>query len=212
MEEKINNFFRLVCRGILEVIYPSEGKCVVCKDEEARGICIKCRENITFSIDDSSCVGYYKGTLKQLILKFKYKQDFVAGQVLVDLLEEKIRDEDKEYYLTFIPITKKRLKERGFNQCKYLADELAFRQGFKVLDCLEKIKETKTQKTLDREERKQNLIGSFRLKNENQLKGKKVILIDDVVTTGATIEEGIKTLKKSGVLEIKILTLAKSHI
>lgn len=212
MGEKINKLIKLIYRGILEVLYPLEDRCIVCKENEAQGICTECRNNITFSVNDKSCVGYYKGTLKQLILNFKYKHDFEAGQVLVDLLEEKICNKDKEYYLVYIPITKSRFKERGFNQCEYLAKELAFRQGFKVLDCLEKVKDTKSQKTLDREERKLNLIGSFKVIDENQVKGRKVILIDDVITTGATIEEGIKILKKSGVLEIKILTLAKSHI
>ena len=73
-------------------------------------------------------------------------------------------------------------------------------------------KETKIQKTLKREERMENLKDAFEIINEKDIKGKKFILLDDVMTTGATLNEGVKVLKKYGAVEIKILTLAKSYI
>ena len=72
--------------------------------------------------------------------------------------------------------------------------------------------ETKVQKTLKREERIENLKDAFEIIDEKKVKGKKFILLDDVITTGATLKEGVKVLKKHGAIEIKILTLAKSYI
>ena len=109
-------------------------------------------------------------------------------------------------------LDKKRLKERGFNQCEYIAKELSINTGIKTINTLKKIRETKVQKTLKREERIENLKDAFEIIDEKKVKGKKFILLDDVITTGATLKEGVKVLKKHGAIEIKILTLAKSYI
>ena len=74
------------------------------------------------------------------------------------------------------------------------------------------MKKTKIQKTLSREERYENIKDAFKVVEEKQVYGRKFILIDDVITTGATLSECIKVLKKSGADEIKILTVAKSYI
>jgi competence protein ComFC len=212
MEKKFYEFLKDIYRGILELIYPRESKCIICKIDEADGICNKCKKNITPCRDQNLCIGYYKGTLKELILKFKYKKDFIAGEILVKLAEEKIFNFDRGYYLTFIPISKERIKKYGFNQCEYLAQEIAFRNGFVVIDTLKKVKDTKIQKTLSKEERAENMVGAFGIKDISKVEGRKFILIDDVITTGSTINEGIRVLKENGAIEIKILTLAKSHI
>jgi len=211
--KEIKKYLFMVFKGLLEIIFPQSYKCIICKEEEAEGgLCYKCKNKIVSPLDDELCIGYYKGPLKELILKLKYKHDFNAGIILAELIEEKLKNLKGEYYLTFIPISKKTLRERGFNQCEYIAREISFRIGYPVIDTLEKIRETKIQKTLTKDERKTNLIGAFKLKDSVDVVGKKIILIDDVITTGATIGEGKKVLKENGALEIKILTLAKSHI
>lgn len=211
--KEIKKYLNTVTKGLLEIIFPKSYRCIICNKEDVEGgLCYECKKKIVPSLDDDLCIGYYKGILKELILKLKYKQDFNAGIILADLIEEKLNNLDGEYYLTFIPVSKKTLKERGFNQCEYLANELSFRVGYPVINALEKVRETQVQKTLTKEERKTNLIGAFKLKDSVDIKGKRIILIDDVITTGATLGEGKKILKENGALEIKILTLAKSHI
>lgn len=212
MGKKINKFIDYLIRGIFEIIYPKENTCIICNDSEVEGLCYKCKSKITFCKDEELCIGYYTGPLKELILAFKYKKDFSAGEVLVSFIEKKIQELEKDYYLTFIPISKESLKERGFNQCEYLAKELGFRNNLEVMDTLEKVKETKIQKTLSKEDRSINLKGAFKAKVGSSINGNKFVLIDDVITTGATIEEGIRELKENGAKEIKILTLGKSHI
>lgn len=211
MGEKFNEILQLIKKGLLEIIYPGDSSCIICGKTDEDILCNECKNSIT-SCEDELCIGYYRGVLKELILNFKYKNDFSSGDVLIKLVEERLKYIDEDYYLTYIPIGKKSLKERGFNQCEYVAKELAFRNKLQVMETIIKIKETKVQKSLKKEERQKNLIGAFSLKDKTLVKGKKFILIDDVVTTGATLKEGIKILKEGGAKEIKVLTLAKSHI
>ncbi|MGL5478655.1 MAG: ComF family protein, partial [Clostridium sp.] len=93
-----------------------------------------------------------------------------------------------------------------------LGNALSRRLDIPCVSTLIKTKETKDQKTLTIRERKNNVKNVFEGKNINLIKGNKFILIDDVITTGATIEEGVRVLKKYGAKEIKILTIAKSHV
>lgn len=213
MGEKLKTIIELFKRGILEVLYPKDSKCIICSKEDVEGICYECRNKIKSCSDEEElCIGYYRGPLKELILKLKCKKDYAAGEILVTLIEEKIARVDIKYYLTYIPISEKSLNERGFNQCEYLARELAFRNGFKVINTLKKVKEVKTQKSLSKEERFANLYKVFKVIDKKNVEGRNFILIDDVITTGATLAEGVRALKEDGAAKIKILTLAKSHI
>ena len=198
MGEQLFRVIKILWKSILTVLYPPKSKCLVCGYENTENLCYKCLKSITFCGEDELCVGY--------------KKDFQAGEILASFLEEKIKKYKDEYYLTYIPIDKKRLKERGFNQCEYIAKELSINIGIKTINTLKKIRETKVQKTLKREERIENLKDAFEIIDEKKVKGKKFILLDDVITTGATLKEGVKVLKKHGAIEIKILTLAKSYI
>ncbi len=197
--------------SVLQILFPCPSTCIVCDEEEEEGICNNCLKTIKLCTEDEY-YGYYKGALKQLIHLFKFKKDFFAGEILVSMLETKISSISKEYILTYIPIGKKSKKTRGFNQCEYIAKLLSKRLNLKCMETLIKSKETRVQKELSKSERRENIKNSFSIKDKCDVNGKKFILIDDVVTTGATIEEGIKTLKENGANEIKILTIAKSRI
>ena len=118
----------------------------------------------------------------------------------------------KEYIITYIPLSKKSKKNRGFNQCEYIAKKISRDLSIEVLDILTKQKETKEQKTLKRDERYENIKDAFTIEKGLGIKNYKIILIDDVTTTGATLQEAYKLLKKFEVKDIKLLTLAKSHI
>lgn len=197
--------------SVLQILFPCPSTCIVCEVEEEEGICNNCLKTIKLCTEDEY-YGYYKGALKELIHLFKFKKDFLAGEILVNMLETKISDVSKEYVLTYIPIGKKSKKTRGFNQCEYIAKLLSKRLDLKYMETLIKSKETQVQKELSKSERLENIKNSFSIKDKCDVRGKKFILIDDVVTTGATIEEGIKILKENGANEIKILTIAKSRI
>ncbi|MEN8079029.1 ComF family protein [Clostridioides difficile] len=201
---------------ILDIIYPPEEKCIICDESGFIGICPYCKSNIKVSnINDSGNIsyGFYGGALKKLILEFKYSGNFIAGDILSEFLLEIINKENiNGDIICYVPMTKKSIKKRGFNQCKVIANNISFYTNIDVSNCIKKVKDTREQKTLSKEERNINVKGVFAITNDSDIKGKNVILIDDVMTTGATVNECKNILKKSGANKIFILTIAKSNI
>ena len=218
MGKTIKRIIRTLWEGLIEVLYPRENYCIICKDDDCFGLCNTCRKSIKVINevyqDEVISYGYYGGLLKDLILKFKYKNNFTAGDILAEFLEEYISENIRyeEYIITYIPLSKKSKKNRGFNQCEYIAKKISRDLSIEVLDVLVKQKETKEQKKLKRDERYENIKDAFAIKKGIKVKNYKIILIDDVTTTGATLHEAYKLLKKFEVKDIKLLTLAKSHI
>ena len=218
MGKTIKRTIKKLCEALIEVIYPRENYCIICGEDDCFGICSNCKKSINligeeYQEEIISC-GYYGGVLKELILKFKYKSDFTAGDILAELLEAYITEkfDYKEYIIAYIPLSKKSKKARGFNQCEYMARRIAGNLEIESLELLIKVKETKEQKKLKKDERFENIRGAFGVKKGINIKNKKIILIDDVTTTGATLKEAGELLKKFDISDIKLLTLAKSHI
>ena len=114
-----------------------------------------------------------------------------------------------------VPISKKRKKERGYNQSLLIAKELVKQVNKEkktlslCVDALEKIKNIVPQSTLDKENRLQNVQGVYQLKNKEQLIRKKILLIDDIYTTGSTVKECAKVLQQVSVKKIDVFTIAK---
>ncbi len=202
--------------AIIEMIYPMEDYCIICYREDCRGICEPCLKSITKveNYDNIRSYGYYTGVLKKLILKFKFGGNFTAGTILADILGQYIKEnyDIEKYTLLYVPITKKTEKKRGFNQCEYIAKKISKNIGVDYSGALIKIKDTKEQKGLSKQERNINVKGAFKLKENSLSLNKGVILIDDVLTTGATLMEAYKVLCENNIKDIKLLTLAKSTI
>lgn len=124
------------------------------------------------------------------------------------LMELDIPDSD---VIIPVPMTKSSLLKRGFNQSLLIAKEVSIIKGIPLdIDSLQKAKETLPQVGLRAEERVKNLKNVFSLKGD--LRGKRVLLVDDVMTTGATLRECSKTLLKAGAIEVKGLVLARTSI
>jgi competence protein ComFC len=218
MGKTLNRIIGKLLEGLIEVVYPIENYCIICKQDDCFGICDKCKKSIKIINevyqDEIISYGYYGGVLKDLILKFKYKNNFTAGDILAKILAEyiAINFNYKEYIITYIPLSKKSKKIRGFNQCEYIAKKISKNLSIEVLEILIKPKETREQKRLKRDERYENIKDAFQIKKGIDFKNCNIILIDDVTTTGATLREAHKLLKKNKIKDIKLLTLAKSHI
>lgn len=216
MGKTLKRIIEKLWEALIEVIYPRENYCIICREEDCFGICDTCKKSIKLIgeeyQDEIVSYGYYGGVLKELILKFKYKDNFTAGDILAEILEEYIikNFNYKEYIITYIPLSKKAEKVRGFNQCEYIAKKISRDLSIEIVEVLIKTKETKEQKKLKKDERFENIKNAFQMKKI--IKNKKIILIDDVTTTGATLKEAHKLLKKFNLKDIKLLTLAKSHI
>lgn len=155
----------------------------------------------------------YEGNIRKLILNYKFNEKSYLYKTFVNFLLK-----NEKWFEIFktcdtiipIPISKKRKKERGYNQSLLIAKELSKKLQLSLNNnCLYKMKDTIEQSKLNKEERKKNIQGVYKLKNQEKLKDKKILLIDDIYTTGNTIEEASKTLKQADINGIIVLTIAK---
>jgi competence protein ComFC len=132
------------------------------------------------------------------------------GDLLANGVNAESRRPEKDFILMPVPLYKKRLLERGFNQAALLAGGLSDRLGLEVEEkVLERVRQTVPQVDLEEKERKDNVKNVFSVRDISRVKNKKIILVDDVITTGATIEECGKVLKLSGAKEVWGVALAK---
>jgi competence protein ComFC len=197
--------------------------CPICQKVSLYGqTCENCQKS-SYLAGVISALDYKNPLIKQAIHLFKYRYITELAQPLANLLIKEIKNshflsnnfaESKDNFLVIpIPLHRKKFLKRGFNQSELLAKHLTdeFKLTLKT-DILSKIKNTHSQTDLKEKERKLNIKDAFELKNKKELKelkGKTVFLIDDVFTTGATLNEAAKILKKAGAQEVWGITLAK---
>lgn len=212
MGKECFRIIKYIMQAILDIIYPNSSKCITCGRDEVEGICDSCREDIVYLDKESLGIGYYNKTLKKLIIEFKGHKNFKAGNVLVDLITPRLKEYDREYILTYIPCSKKTIRTRGFNQCEYIARRLGRTLGFEVIESLYKNNSIKIQKNLSKQERIDNLRGAFVVKNNNMIIDKKIIIIDDVMTTGVTLNEARRVLLEAKAKEVIVLAIARAKL
>jgi len=157
-----------------------------------------------------SATSYNNFIVKNLIHQFKYSPFYVKNlsKTLASLiiahfqLLEKRQDFSKGILIP-IPLEKRKLKQRGFNQAEEIAKELSIFLKLPLANnVLIKTRQTLAQAELSKEERKKNILGAFSINKNFSVKGEKIFLIDDVFTTGATMEEGSRVLKEAGAKEV----------
>ena len=166
-----------------------------------------------FRLDGLVVACNYKGPIKLAIQKVKYKWVYDVEKILVELLASQIWKFDlpQDSILVPVPLHKNRKNWRGFNQAEILAKTLAKKFNVNYCNLLIRIIETKTQVGLTREERRKNVMGAFALGKKIGMKhiaGRNFILVDDVYTSGATIQEAAKVLKRAGAQTAWGLTVA----
>jgi ComF family protein len=110
--------------------------------------------------------------------------------------------------IVYVPTTNKKVRQRGYNQGEVLAREFSKFSQIPVVDAIQKIKETESQVGLTLKERRENLKGSFKVVDKKAVKDKRVLIIDDVMTTGSTVETIAEKLKSAGAREVIVLTVA----
>jgi len=223
--------------NLVSLIYPFS--CINCRDlvtgsGDRVPLCEKCRSVINFITDDAMykntglkniagffSLGYYEGVLRNLLTNLKYNKKtkivgFLAEEAAKGLCRQFCIPPISEYDIVLpVPLHMKKLQERGFNQSELLAIDIS-----KILrkpvacDVVYRVKETLPQNKLKIEERFSNLDNAFEIneKNISKISNKNVIIIDDILTTGATVESMAKLLKKFGALNIFVITISKTNI
>lgn len=159
------------------------------------------------------CALKYENFVREKIISYKFNENAYLFKTFVKIIikNEKIYSFFKSYDIIIpVPMYKPKQSVRGYNQSELIAKELS-----KELDIsyeknnLIKIKDTKTQSTLTKTQRVENIKGAFIIKDDIKIKDKKIILVDDIYTTGNTVNECSKVLKKAGAKKIIVVTIAK---
>lgn len=227
MGKRIISFIKYVVNCILEVIFVSDDTCIICKKEINEGyLCRKCREKIMYCSErfilkknnnDKGYVyyssAYYSDAMMEIILQLKYKLNYSSYHYIVELLTDTINKMQIDFdIITYVPSDRRTQKKRGFNQSQLLARGIGKNFSRPVKDCLKKVSRTKDQIGLSGSDRWSNLKNSFNVSDADSIKDKNILLIDDVITTGATSYYCAKELENNGAKNIIILTAAKSKI
>ena len=210
---------KIVCHSCLHSIkLPRTSYCSRCgRFFDSLGdphLCSRCAQKPpSFSAHYSS--GRYQGILKDVILLFKYRKFSILGKELARLALNNLTNK-REFFsgleiVVPVPLHSIKKKQRGFNQAETIAREIAKQLNTDyVKDALVKKKNTPPQTSLLAEERRQSIKNAFDLKKRERIEGKIVLLVDDVYTTGSTLQECSRVLIQGGAQDVRALTLAQA--
>ena len=201
--------------------------CSVCGKLNTEWLCIKCRnmleklaifqitkENLQKSyFQELISIFPYEGMARQLLLSYKFNEKSYMYVCFVNfILKNKKIFEKIQSYDTLIPVplSKKRMKERGYNQSLLIAKKLSRELNISLQsNCLFKTRNIIEQSKLNKEQRKDNIRNVYELKNGEILNNKRILLIDDIYTTGSTVNECAKILQQAKPEKIDVLVVAK---
>jgi ComF family protein len=191
--------------------------CLYCQKASYLGLthpgCLK-----KLDIDGVVSLFYYNNLLKKIIKNLKYRLATEVWKEFWQTINPEalkptvlFKEIVKDGVIQPIPLTKSKLRERGFNQAELIAQYFQKFLSLPKVDCLVRKKETLSQAQLkSKRQRYLNLRGAFVIKDKNiNLRGRKIVLVDDIITTGSTVKEATKVLKKFGARKIYVLTLAR---
>lgn len=186
-------------------------KCIICS-KTGYDICENCLEKSleksVKNVENVHTLYYYKDELRETFIKYKFrgKKSYAKGlaKLFLQKLDVNLNDFD---IITFVPISKIRIRERGFNQSELLCRCVCREFKIKPLSVLE-AKNGKRQSTLTKDERKMNVLDKFSCKID--VSNKKILVIDDVYTTGSTINEIIKVLENANAKSVTAYVLFKT--
>ena len=226
--EKLRTFFARfghTCDscGVEVFNYPKERLCADCekalirncehvcpkcgRKTRASGVCLACKQNLpNFTVGFSPFT--YEGLTASLINRLKNGDRYLSnffGEEMANYLRSKIQT--KDLLVTCVPLTKEKMVARGYNQSEELAKVVADKLGLECdFDVLHKTRERIQQKDLSGKERAENVSGAYRVHKRKAVKGRDILLIDDIMTTGATGSECARVLKNAGAREVIFLT------
>lgn len=226
----ITSLFLQLQRGLDSLLHP--GRCVVCQaihDAPNAWLCPMCTQQLLagmrWHVREIQVEGpkqrmqvystmQYTAEVQAVIHALKYDRHFSLARLLGQAMAGQARRHRSELdfaCLVPVPLHRRRLAERGFNQSERLARAI-WVAGFgrQVLDCIQRVVHTPSQATLAAEERRRNVAGAFRLRSRyrRRVPGARMLLIDDVCTTGSTLRECARELYRHGCIELTSLVLA----
>jgi len=208
-------------RVLLHLIAPT--RCPVCGDfiRPDERFCTECAEKLTVwsgkhtvpGADSFTAAFEYNDAVKPAVMLLKDgiadNADYALGGALCDRLTEQGITGHTDM-IQPVPMTEEAVAERGFNQAELICRRIGALTGLPVADCLKKQTETLPQKTLSKAQREVNLRGAFIVTDKEAVRGKRILLVDDVCTTGSTLAELTKLLRDSGAAEVHCAACCKT--
>lgn len=207
---KFGYFLCLDCAKNIELI--KTDICPECgKISEKAKYCPNCKKKLKTRLKGVLIAANYDSQpVKEMIHNLKYNGLIEISELLGELLYQKLMPLDlPDCLIVPVPLHRKRQNFRGFNQSELIARYIAKKLGLNFADCIRRVRDTKPQVALKREERRKNVVGSFYC-NGDSIIGKNIILVDDVTTTGATLSECAKALKEAGAKRIYGAVVARN--
>lgn len=210
---------------MINMIFPPV--CGVCGKIDNKGICNKCLLKLMTLAENRIMdqweteknfhqliyIFKYEGMIRKIILDYKFNEKSYIYETFVNFIlkDEKIFKKLQTYDTIIpVPISRKRMKERGYNQSLLIAKKLSEDLNIQLqTNCLFKTKNIVEQSKLNKEQREKNIQNVYELKNEQIINNKKILLIDDIYTTGSTVNECSKMLRKAQPRKVDVLVLAK---
>jgi ComF family protein len=206
-----------VCRRCLKDPQPlrAEFYCVTCRTPfvnryplDEAGRCALCRLGLN-GFDEVYSYGAYEGTLRKLIHLFKFNGVRPLRRIFGGLLAQVLPREQRFDAIVPMPLHWRRRWQRGFNQSELLAQEIARRWNVPVRKLVRRARATPPQAGLTSAQRRRNVQGAFKATGKTRLDGMRILLVDDVLTTGATAGACARVLKRAGAAHVSLLALAR---
>lgn len=204
-----------VCPACKERIFalPEElGQCAICGMFTRRDICPNCLDWDDAALQGVVSVAPYQGFYRELIQSLKNQGRKETAKLLGRLMAEKVAGSEIKFRVQMIipvPLHPYREMERGFNQSRWLAREVAALLGIPLYDnLLVRVRHETSQSVLGRRDRRQNIAGIFQCEDHRAIKGKGILLVDDIITTGSTLRSCAAALRESGTDAVYGLTWA----
>lgn len=201
--------------------------CGICEKESRNSLCYECRKKLQKefkftqisskrqNFSEQYYLFQYKNLIRNLILKMKFQKESYIYKTIEHFLQnnKKYLEKLKKYdIIIVVPLSWKRRLQRGYNQSQLIAEIISNILQIKIESkILYKTKNIVPQSTLNKKDRKENIKGAFKIKHIEKIKNKKILIIDDIYTTGNTLNECAKMFIKEGIKKenIGVLTLAK---
>lgn len=210
---------------LLELLYPT--RCAFCHAllrDPAEKVCAKCRKMLPYVPEDAQRQSfahldtvlsplYYEGTVRDSLIRFKFHALTGYAGIYADFLRKCI-DENGFFCdsITWVPVSRRRLRRRGYDQARLMAEALSVKLGIPCVRCLDKVRDNPPQsRSGGREARKKNVRGVYRTVGSAAFAGQRLLLVDDIVTTGSTLSEAAGVLQEAGAAGVIGITLARSR-
>lgn len=211
--------------GLLDLLFPP--KCAFCRrlvKSNNNLLCPACRANLPYTEDGDAqhgdffrlCVSalYYEDTVRQALLRYKFQGSSgyagTFGRLLADCIRANLRGQYD--LISWVPLSRERLRERGYDQAMLLAQAAALELQDVAVSTLDKVRNAEKQSGVgSAEKRRANISGAYRVADAELIQGRRILLIDDIVTTGATLSECARTLLEGGASQVVCATVARGR-